>query len=81
MIEWNGYLCNGVRLAVALVAAALGAGSIVGAGDAWSPVGAAQAEIHPLRACAANVASSRSTNPARALASTKLASKPLRASA
>jgi len=80
MNEWNGYLCNGVRLAVALLAAALGAASVAGAGDAWPAWRAAHADVQPPRASSANTVSSRSTKPALVAASTKLASKPLRAS-
>jgi len=34
MPAWNGQLCAGLRLAAALLAAALGAGSVAMAGDA-----------------------------------------------
>jgi hypothetical protein len=83
MNEWNGYLCNGVRLAVALLAAALGAASVAGAGDAWPAwrIAHTDFDLQTLRAWSANTVSSRSTNAAFAAASTKLASKPLRASA
>ena len=78
MDTWTGHLCSGVRGAVALLAAALGAGSVALAGDALPLLGgAAQAP----RAAAAKASSSRATKPAFVAASTKLASKPLRASA
>jgi len=81
MNAWHGYLCNGIRLAVALAAAALGAASVAGAADAWPAWRAAQADLQRPFAWSANTASSFATKRAFAAASTKLASKPLRASA
>jgi len=50
MHTWNGHRCASVRLAIALLAAALGMASVAGAGDALPAWHATRADAHPPRA-------------------------------